>query len=88
MTRRGPGLAPESLGTSLTGARCCLLAAGYDMKVVRASLRLSSISIAADLYTSLLPRLARQSAEDAAAIVLNAQPHPPTPVSARVAELV
>jgi integrase len=82
------GLPPIRLHDLRHGAATFLLAAGYDMKVVQATLRLSSISIAADIYTSLLPQLARQSAEDAAAIVLNAQPHPPTPVSARVAELV
>ncbi|WP_329521828.1 tyrosine-type recombinase/integrase [Spirillospora sp. NBC_01491] len=54
------------------GAASILLAAGYDMKVVQETLRLSSITIAADTYTSLLPGLARQSAEDAAAVILNA----------------
>jgi integrase len=51
--------------------------AGYDMKVVQETLRLSSITIAADIYTNLLPQLARQSAEDAAAIVLNAHHNKP-----------
>ncbi len=45
--------------------------------VVQETLRLSSLSIAADIYTSLLPQLARQSAEDAAAIILNADHHKP-----------
>jgi len=42
------------------------------MKVVQETLRLSSIAIASDIYTSVLPQFARQSAEDAAAIILNA----------------
>jgi len=46
-----------------------LLAAGHDMKVVQEPLGLSSITIAADTYTSVLPQLARQSAEDVAALV-------------------
>ncbi|MQY04534.1 tyrosine-type recombinase/integrase [Actinomadura macrotermitis] len=52
------------------GAASILLAAGHDMKVVQETLRLSSITIAADIYTSLLPQLAQQSAEDAAALLL------------------
>ena len=46
-----------------------LLAAGHDMKVVQDTLGLSSITIAADTYTSVLPQLARQSAEDVAALI-------------------
>jgi hypothetical protein len=44
-------------------------AAGHDMKVVQDTLGLSSITIAADTYTSVLPQLARQSAEDVAALI-------------------
>ncbi len=43
------------------------------MKVVQATLGLSSITIAADTYTSVLPQLARQSAEDVAALIRPAQ---------------
>ena len=39
------------------------------MKVVQETLGLSSITIAADTYTSVLPRLAHQSAEDVAALL-------------------
>jgi len=42
------------------------------MKIVQETLGLSSITIASDTYTSVLPDLARQSAEDAAAVILNA----------------
>jgi hypothetical protein len=47
----------------------CSLAAGHDMKVVQETLGLSSITIAADTYTSVLPQLARRSAEDVAALI-------------------
>ncbi|MCP2341990.1 tyrosine-type recombinase/integrase [Actinomadura rupiterrae] len=66
------GLPPVRLHDLRHGAASFLLAAGHDMKTVQATLRLSSLSIAADIYTSLLPQLAHQSAEDAAAIILNA----------------
>ncbi|MGH3301961.1 MAG: hypothetical protein ACRDOK_09820 [Streptosporangiaceae bacterium] len=49
------------------------------MKVVQETLGLSSITIAADTYTSVLPQLARQSAEDVAALIRPAT----TPASAR-----
>jgi integrase len=65
-------LPPIRLHDLRHGAASILLAAGYDMKVVQETLRLSSITIAADTYTSLLPDLARQSAEDAAAIIWDA----------------
>ena len=39
------------------------------MKVVQETLGLSSITIAADTYTSVLPQLARKSAEDVAALI-------------------
>ena len=51
------------------GAATLLLAAGHDMKVVQETLGLSSITIAADTYTSVLPQLAHQSAEDVAALL-------------------
>ncbi|GAA2170700.1 tyrosine-type recombinase/integrase [Actinomadura napierensis] len=65
-------LPPIRLHDLRDGAATFLLTAGYDMKVVQQTLRLSSLAIAADIYTSVLPQLARQSAEDAAAIVLGA----------------
>jgi integrase len=50
-------------------AATLLLAAGHDMKIVQETLGLSSITIASDTYTSVLPQLARQSAEDVAALI-------------------
>jgi hypothetical protein len=43
--------------------------AGHDMKVVQETLGLSSVTIAADTYTSVLPQLAHRSDEDVAALV-------------------
>ena len=49
------------------------------MKVVQETLGLSSITIAADTYTSVLPQLARQSAEDVAALIRPAGQAPAAP---------
>jgi integrase len=89
------GLPPVRLHDLRHGAATILLRAGYDMKVVQETFGLSSITIAADTYTSVLPDLARQSAEDAAAIILNAvkksrrptvRPAPPTPIGSALSE--
>ncbi|MEV5897549.1 hypothetical protein [Nonomuraea fuscirosea] len=45
------------------------LAAGNDMKTTSAMLRHSSISITADLYTTVLLEVAREAAEASAALV-------------------
>ncbi|MDB4872714.1 MAG: hypothetical protein JWL97_3718 [Gemmatimonadales bacterium] len=66
------GQPPIRLHDLRHGAATILLRAGHDMKVVQETLGLSSITIAADTYTSVLPELAKQSAEDAATILLNA----------------
>jgi integrase len=63
------GLPPVRLHDLRHGAATILLRAGHDMKVVQETLGLSSITIASDTYTSVLPDLARQSAEDAAAVI-------------------
>jgi integrase len=63
------GLPPVRLHDLRHGAATMLLAAGHGMKVVQETLGLSSITIAGDTYTSVLPQLARQSAEDVAALV-------------------
>ena len=63
------GLPPVRLHDLRHGPATLLLAAGHGMKVVQATLGLSSITIAGDTYTSVLPQLARQSAEDVAALV-------------------
>ena len=61
------GLPPIRLHDLRHGAAS--IAAGHHMKVVQETRGLSSITIAADTYTSVLPELARQSAEDVAALV-------------------
>lgn len=85
------GLPPIRLHDLRHGAATFLLAAGYDMKVVQETLRLSSIAIASDIYTSVLPQLGRQAAEDAAALIHNADHHPasrpPEPSSATITPL-
>jgi integrase len=68
------GLPPIRLHDLRHGAATLLLAAGHDMKVVQDTLGLSSITIAADTYTSVLPQVARQSAEDIAALIRPAVP--------------
>jgi integrase len=70
------GLPPIRLHDLRHGAAALLLAAGHEMKVVRETLGLSSITIAADTYTSVLPQLARRSAEDVAALIRPAEPAP------------
>ncbi|WUI01589.1 site-specific integrase [Spirillospora sp. NBC_00431] len=77
------GLPPVRLHDLRHGAATILLRAGHDLKVVQETLGLSSITIASDTYTSVLPDLARQSAEDAAAVILNARtgPEPDEPAA-------
>ncbi|TMR23804.1 tyrosine-type recombinase/integrase [Actinomadura geliboluensis] len=85
------GLPPVRLHDLRHGAATILLRAGHDLKVVQETLGLSSITIASDTYTSVLPDLARQSAEDAAAVILNARTGPEpdeTTAAGRVVHLV
>ena len=79
------GLPPIRLHDLRHGAATLLLAAGHDMKVVQETLGLSSITIAADTYTSVLPQLARRSAEDVAALIRPTQVSPPPGRSRRTA---
>lgn len=73
------GLPPVRLHDLRHGAATILLRTGHDMKVVQETLGLSSITIASDTYTSVLPDLARQSAEDAAAVILRTTKRRRTP---------
>ncbi|GAA4617175.1 tyrosine-type recombinase/integrase [Actinoallomurus liliacearum] len=73
-------LPPIRLHDLRHGAATLLLAAGHDMKTVQETLGLSSITIAADTYTSVLPDLARRAAEDVAALLTPTTNHrQPTP---------
>ncbi len=84
----GAGLPPVRLHDLRHGAATILLRAGHDLKVVQETLGLSSITIASDTYTSVLPDLARQSAEDAAAVILNARTTPAPDETASPGRLV
>lgn len=67
-------LPPIRLHDLRHGAATLLLAAGHDMKMVQETLGLSSITIAADTYTSVLPDLAHKAAEDVAALLTPPKP--------------
>lgn len=54
------------------GAASLSLAAGNDLKTVQDMLGHASIVLTADTYTSVLPSLARQSAEATARLLLDA----------------
>jgi len=66
---REAGLPPIRLHDLRHGAATLALAGGADMKTVSDMLGHSTIVITADTYTSVLPEVARQAAESAAAIV-------------------
>lgn len=63
------GLPPIGLHGLRHGAATINLAAGVDMRVVQELLRHSSITVTSDLYTTVLPDLAFDAAEKAAASV-------------------
>ncbi|WP_339156480.1 tyrosine-type recombinase/integrase [Actinomadura luteofluorescens] len=63
------GLQPIRLHDLRHGAATLMLAGGADMKLIQAMLRHSSLAITADTYTSVLPEVAREAAEAAAALV-------------------
>ncbi|MEV7042526.1 site-specific integrase [Amycolatopsis sp. NPDC051061] len=66
------GLPPVRLHDLRHGAASLSLAAGNDLKTVQDMLGHASIVLTADTYTSVLPSLARQSAEATARLVLDA----------------
>lgn len=63
------GLPPIRLHDLRHGTATLMLAAGVDMKLVQAQLRHSSIALTADVYTSVLPDVARDAVERGAALV-------------------
>jgi Phage integrase family len=69
------GLPPIRLHDLRHGAATLALAAGVDMKVVQAMLRHASISTTSDLYTNVLPEVARDAAEKTALIIPRASGH-------------
>ncbi|WP_116051240.1 tyrosine-type recombinase/integrase [Amycolatopsis palatopharyngis] len=62
-------LPPVRLHDLRHGAATVMLAAGADLKLVQELLGHSTIAVTADTYTHVLPELARDTAEAAAAIV-------------------
>lgn len=66
------GLPPVRLHDLRHGAASLALQAGADLKVVQDQLGHSSIVLTADTYITVVPEIARKSAEDVARLVLNA----------------
>jgi integrase len=75
-------LPPIRLHDLRHGAATLALAAGTDLKVIQAMLGHASIVLTADTYTSVLPDVARRSAEAVAAEIMRAAKHPPGLTSA------
>ncbi|MGE5289033.1 MAG: tyrosine-type recombinase/integrase [Micromonosporaceae bacterium] len=77
---RREGLPPIRLHDLRHGAATLALAGGADLKVIRAMLGHASIILTADTDTSVLPDLARATADAVAAQILKAartpRPHP------------
>jgi integrase len=71
------GLPPIRLHDLRHGAASLALQAGADLKVVQDQLGHSSIVLTADTYTSVLPEVARASAEDVARLIMTAARHAP-----------
>jgi hypothetical protein len=66
------GQPPIRLHDLRHGAASLALAAGADLKVVQDMLGHSSIVLTADTYTSVLPDVAREAAEDIASLIITA----------------
>jgi len=74
---RREGLPPIRLHDLRHGAATLALAGGADLKAIQAMLGHASIILTADTYTSVLPDLARATAEAVAAQILQAARTPP-----------
>ena len=74
---RRAGLPPIRLHDLRHGAATLALAGGADLKAIQAMLGHASIILTADTYTSVLPDLARTTAEAVAAQILKAARTPP-----------
>ncbi len=82
---RDAGLPPVRLHDLRHGAATLALAGGADLKTVSEMLGHSTITITADTYASVLPEVARRSAEAVVRLVPRAQPADPQqrgPISA------
>ena len=74
---RREGLPPIRLHNLRHGAATLALAGGAGLKVIQAMLGHASIILTADTYTSVLPDLARATADAVAAQILTARPDTP-----------
>jgi integrase len=74
---RREGLPPIRLRDLRHGAATLALAGGADLKMIQAMLGHASIILTADTYTSVLPDLARTTAEAVAAQILKSARTPP-----------
>jgi integrase len=68
------GLPPVTLHSLRHGAATYALAAGLDIKLVQQRLGHSSSTLTRDVYTSVLPDVARAAAEAAAAMIRGLYP--------------
>jgi cell division septum initiation protein DivIVA len=71
------GLPPVRLHDLRHGAASLALQAGADLKVVQDQLGHSSIVLTADTYITVVPEIARKSAEDVARLILHAGRYAP-----------
>jgi integrase len=71
------GLPPIRFHDLRHGAATLALAAGADLKAIQDMLGHASIVLTADTYTSVLPEVARRTAEGIAALVMSAGRNPP-----------
>jgi integrase len=71
------GLPPVRLHDLRHGAASLALAAGADLRTIQDQLGHSSIVLTADTYISVLPDLARDTAEDTARLIIAAGLRPP-----------
>ena len=72
-----PGLPPVRLHDLRHGAASLALAAGADLRTIQDQLGHASIVLTADTYISVLPDLARSTAEDTARLIIAAGLRPP-----------
>jgi integrase len=70
------GLPPVNLHALRHGAATYALAAGLDIKIVSARLGHSTSALTRDVYTSVLPDVARAAAEATAAMIPRRRAHP------------
>jgi integrase len=73
----GLGLPPIRLHDLRHGAATLALASGADLKAIQDMLGHASIVLTADIYTSVLPEVARRTADGIAELIVQAGRYPP-----------